>query len=108
MHFKYYLNNFSRCIPLGSAFPRPRFVPECQDVGERVCPACSGTVKEEKKGSTQELVTKTIWLLGVWQYCQNVMLSVLCVWIVLYTHLLCVNCTTFIRSRGLAHSLSDY
>lgn len=34
MHCKYCLNNFSRYIPLGSAFPRARFAPECQDVGK--------------------------------------------------------------------------
>lgn len=89
MHFKYYLNNFSRFIPLGSAFPRARL----SGHRERVCLACSGTVKGKGKGSAREFLTKTIWLLGVWQYCQNVMLflwSVSVYTLCQETHFMCV------------------
>lgn len=36
VHCKYCLNNFCGYIPLGSAFPRARFVTKCQDIGREL------------------------------------------------------------------------
>lgn len=109
VHCKYCLNNLSRFIPLGWASSGRR---------GRVCLACRSTGKGEKRGSSQELLTKTIWLLGVWQYYSNVTCSSCCVRI----HAHCVRAVleanvSQLKQQALLqeeltitslHSLADY
>lgn len=65
---KYCLNNFSHYIPLGSAFPRARFVPECQDEGKEFVWLAAARWKK-KRGE----VLKSFWQIpyGSW-VCGNI------------------------------------
>lgn len=54
---KYCLNNLSRWIPLGSAFPRAAFEPEHQDIGCCWLSAVHGGRKKKKKRTKYPGVT---------------------------------------------------
>ena len=50
MHCKYYPNNLSHYIPPGSAFPRARLVPECQDMGKEFVWLAAARWRERGEG----------------------------------------------------------